>query len=237
LRRDTAFGSRATDNPYNFIEDNVNALSKISVATLLASAAVAASAGTYTSAGGAIPDNAPGGPLIVTFAVTEAGPLQLMDLTLTDLTHTWAGDLIVTLTSPNGTVSDIMRRPVVPPSTSTVGDSSNFGGTYRFIDTGADIGVALGGGTTAYILPSGDYMASTRAPATATNSNLMLNAIFAGTPVFGTWTLAISDNAALDTGTLGSATLNISAVPEAGTLAMFGLGLAGLAVGVRRRKA
>jgi len=46
----------------------------------------------------------------------------------------------------------------------------------------------------------------------------------------------VSGNASSDSGSLGSATLTVSAVPEASTLLMFGLGLAGVAA-LRRRKA
>lgn len=198
--------------------------------------AAAASAGSYTSTGGAIPDNAPLTPLIVTFAVTESGPLAALDLTLTGLTHTWIGDLIVTLTSPNATAVDILRRTTQTSNlaTSLTGSSANFAGNYRFIDTGANISTTLGSNTSTFNLPSGDYMASSRTVGTTSSAPLSLNTLFAGTPLLGNWVLTISDNASLDTGALVSATLNVSAVPEASTFLMFGLGLVGI-VALRRR--
>jgi subtilisin-like proprotein convertase family protein len=211
-------------------------LRKTLLAAALLGLVTAASAGAYTSPGGAIPDNLPGNPLLVTFNVIDVGPLASVDLTLTNLTHTWAGDLIVTLMAPNGTFADIMRRPTTAAApTSTVGDSTNFGGTYRFIDGGADLGAALTIGSTA-VVPGGDYGASSRIVGSTANFGVMLNTAFANTPLLGTWTLALSDNAGADFGALGSATLNVTAVPEASTLAMFGLGLAGIAA-LRRRKA
>jgi subtilisin-like proprotein convertase family protein len=188
----------------------------------LAGLSAAASAGVYTSPGGSIADNAPGSPLVVSFSVTDSGPLASLDVTLTGLTHTWAGDLVATLTAPNGTFANLMSRP----GTGTFGDSSDFGGTYRFIDGGADLVAGLAAGDGTFVLPSGDYQAT-----------VMLNDAFAGTPLLGTWTLSISDNAPGDLGALGSASLSVTAVPEASTFAMFGLGLLGVAALRRRQSA
>lgn len=197
----------------------------------LAIVAPAAFGSAFTMTGGPIPDNQPANPLVITFNVTDTGPVTGLDLTLTNLAHTWAGDLIVTLTAPGGTVADIMRRTTTV-ATSTVGDSTNFNGNYRFIDSGANLATALNALGDAANLASGDYAASTRtAVPGAASTNVSLNTIFNGVSAFGTWTLRISDNAALDTGTLGSATLNIIPAPGAVALA----GIAGLA-GIRRRR-
>lgn len=188
----------------------------------LASLSAAASAGVYTSPGGSILDNAPDSPLVVSFNVTEAGPLASLDVTLTGLTHTWAGDLIATLTAPDGTFANLMSRP----GTGTFGDSTDFGGDYRFIDGGADLVAGLTALPGTAVLPGGDYQAT-----------VLLNDAFASTSMLGTWTLAISDNALGDVGALGSASLSVTAVPEASTFAMFGLGLLGVAALRRRQSA
>jgi subtilisin-like proprotein convertase family protein len=206
----------------------------IASATLLA--ATGASAGVYTSPGGQIPDFPVINPLIVTFNVTETGPVAMLDLTLTGLAHTWAGDLLINLASPNGTSASIMRRPQgnnADPAL-TVGDDSWFGGNYRFIDSGASLGAALAA-PPANVVPSGDYQASIRT-VPGLNVPVLLNSTFGNTPVFGTWTLQVFDLGGGGTGSLGSASLSISAVPEPGTYALMILGLVGLAAVNRRRK-
>jgi subtilisin-like proprotein convertase family protein len=205
----------------------------------LAAAAVAVSAtvslgAAYTQPGGPIPDNQPGNPLTIVFSVTENETVTDLWVSLDSLAHTWAGDLIVTLTAPNGTLADIMRRPEDTSGFVATGDSSDFNGSYRFIDSGASLATGLAGGLSTFILPSGDYAASTRTSPTTGNVPVSLAGTFAGVPSLGDWTLRISDNASLDTGTLGSATLTLRGVPipEPTTLGL----LAGAAVlGLRRR--
>jgi subtilisin-like proprotein convertase family protein len=206
----------------------------IASAALLATAG--ASAGTSTASGGPIPDFPLISPLTLNFSVTETGPLAMVDLTLTGLAHTWAGDLLITLASPNGTVASIMRRPQAnngDPAL-TVGDDTWFGGSYRFIDSGASLGVALAG-PIGSVAPSGDYQASIRT-VPGFNVPVLLNATFANTSVFGTWTLQVFDLGGGGTGSLGSASLNVSVVPEPGTYALMMLGLVGLTAAARLRK-
>ena len=204
--------------------------SSVVVLAISALTASFASAALYTTVGGAIPDNAPAGPLVLSFVVTDPGAVANVNLTLTGLTHTWAGDIIATLKGPGGAPSaSIMTRPGSTTPTG-VGDSTNFGGTYRFIDSGADMNAALALLPDAGVLAGGDYKASfgTVSPI----QTVSLNTIFGGVTAAGTWTLSISDNAAADTGALGSATLSIT-VPEPATLsAIAGLSLAAL----RRRR-
>jgi subtilisin-like proprotein convertase family protein len=205
-------------------------------AIALAATPMLASAGTYLgSGGGAIPDNQPGNPLIITFNVTEVGAVNHVDLTLTGLTHTWIGDLIGTLSGPGGVVNaDIMRR--IGATTSTgVGDSTNVNGNYRFIDSGVDPVAAVAPLGDAAVLPSGDYWATTLGAATNAGTKVNLDAVFAAVGnAQGTWTLRLSDNAALDTGSITSATLNISTVPE--PMSIGAVGMIGAGLLVRRRR-
>jgi hypothetical protein len=204
-------------------------------AVVLAAAPMLASAGTYTSPGGLIPDNQPGNPLVITFNVTDVGLVQHVDLTLTGFNHTWVGDMIATLSGPGDVVSaDIMRRMGATTS-SGVGDSANFAGTYRFIDSGVDpVPIVAAQTATTFNLPSGDYWATTLGTVTNAGNKVTLNSVFATTLAPGTWTLRISDNAALDSGSFASATLNVVTIPEpvsAGVVGLIGAGLL-----IRRRR-
>jgi subtilisin-like proprotein convertase family protein len=207
-------------------------------AIAMAATPMLAAAGTYTSPGGAIPDNQPGNPLVITFNVTDVGSPTHVDLTMTGLTHSWAGDIIATLSGPGDVVSaDIMRR-LGATTSSGVGDSTNFGGNYRFIDTGVDPVPPLVALPDTGVLPSGDYWATTLGTSTASGNKVTLDAVFAGVGnAVGTWTLRISDNAGLDTGSLTSATLNVvtgGQTPEPTTIGVIGLVGAGLLVKRRR---
>lgn len=145
----------------------------------------------------AIPDNDPAGITV--------GPLQffpdgnvILDLVVDlGITHTFAGDLVVTLThnGPGGTQSvDLINRPGVPAS--TFGCAGNLNGTqtakYYF-------------GTN----PALEVLGETSCPADIAlqcyqvapeNANGLLQ--FRGLPKDGQWWLTVSDNASLDTGTL-----------------------------------
>lgn len=127
-----------------------------------------------------IPDNDASG---ITSVITVADTVTVFDSnTLVDITHTYIGDLIVTLTSPAGTVATLHNRQ--------------------------------GGG--------------------ADDINQTFNsAAFNGEVATGDWTLAVSDNAGIDTGTLNSWTLNLTGLGEASPqppVAGFSFAASGLAV-------
>jgi len=203
---------------------------------------IVASAALYTSPGGPIADSPgspnPGPPLVIPFVVTQLGTVSHVDLTLTGLTHSWAGDLVATLSGPGAApTADIMRK-LGASSSGSLGDSTNLGGNYRFIDTGVDPVpqlVALGSTVS---LPSGDYWATTLGTNTTSGNKVNLDSVFGGINATGTWTLTITDTAGGDTGSLTEATLNVvsagGAVPEPATIGA--LGLSGLGFLVRRRR-
>ena len=194
-----------------------------------------ASANIYTGPGGPIPDGAPGVPGVAMFTinVADAGTVGTFNnLTLTSFSHTWCGDVKITLTLPDLTVISIVDRIGVPTTPS--GDSSNYLGTYKFADSGftplvdGNIWSEAALGTTNYNLRSGTYAAS----GVGSGAQINLNALIAGKNITGDWKLTISDAAAFDVGTLASWSLDFGVIPAPGVVALFGL--VGL-VGGRRR--
>ncbi len=147
--------------------------------------------------------------------------------------HTWIGDLIMTLTDPNGTSHLIMQR--VGSATGTgAGDSSDFQGPYTFADLRHptppaniwDVAVAMVGGT----VPSDTYRTLDCCVNTPTEMNPVFQQVVSlsdtselfkkaetktvkvGMPdniVNGNWTLNISDNAGGDTGRVAAASLRV----------------------------
>src|SRR4029434_9321215 len=76
------------------------------------------------------------------------------------LTHSWSGDMTATITHGATTVT-LFERIGLPIADPAFGDSSNFGGFYRFSDAAAgDIWAAAASGGTNLTIPSGDYRPS-----------------------------------------------------------------------------
>src|SRR5262249_36335331 len=81
-------------------------------------------AGTV-SPGLAIPDSNTAG-VNSTFSVIGGSNYRLLRIDIDlNVTHTWIGDLVVTLTSPGGTVSTLVNRPGKGPSSSSPVNGSN----------------------------------------------------------------------------------------------------------------
>jgi len=198
-------------------------------------------AGTYTSPGGAMGDGSGGNggtPVIVPFVVTDLGNVVSVDITLTGLVHSWAGDVVATLSGPGGAPQPFIMRKAGSSTTNGVGDSSDFNGTYRFIDGGADPVAALVALGSTAALPSGDYFAYQLGLNTTTGNPVSLNTTFGGIAAAGNWTLTVTDTAGGDTGSFTSATLHVvtsgGAVPEPATISA--IGLAGVGLMARRRR-
>ena len=141
-----------------------------------------------------IPDYTGGQPGIATTSITinDAGTVNGLAVSVS-LTHTFVGDLIGTL--DNGSVQvDLFNRD---------GIGANLSGEYVFTDLATESFDDAGGGLN---LPAGRYAPS-----------LPLNA-FDGSPLAGTWTLTISDNAGIDIGTIDNFSIgSISVTDNCGT--------------------
>ncbi|MGE0637642.1 MAG: proprotein convertase P-domain-containing protein [Bacteroidia bacterium] len=146
----------------------------------------------------AITDNAPAG---IDYTITPTGlPGTALgtDYFLGSIcfqaSHSWVGDLKVTLTSPNGTPVVLFDRPGVPAS--TFGCSGNDMNVTFIPGTGTELeGVC--NGTVPTI--SGSFTAFNGAD---------LNALNDGSDPNGTWILNVSDNGAGDVGTISGLVFN-----------------------------
>ena len=162
----------------------------------------AAPAGTTTSFTNNTPVGIPTGPAVVTstLIVTGAGA-QIGKVTLlTNLTHTFAADLDITITSPAGTV-------VTLTTDNGAGNDNVFNGTLWDDD-------ANPAGQVPYVTNSGlvtdhPYVNLTVASPLVPEEAL---AAFIGEDPNGTWTVTISDDLAGDGGSLDSWTLNITTI-------------------------
>jgi|GEM_PF-1226301 len=157
-----------------------------------------------------IPDNDPGGASS-SIVITDSGQIEDLDLVLSDINHTWLGDVIITLTHEDSNTSwNITNR-----AGQLEGGDENFGfdidldGSYTIDDESTSGSfhdqISFEGG----LLPPGDY------------NSLGSLSNFDGLDVAGTWTLLISDNAAGDTGELGSWSLLVETPDEASTGLVF----------------
>ncbi|MEY3231562.1 MAG: hypothetical protein RL689_1651 [Planctomycetota bacterium] len=125
-----------------------------------------------------IPDSAGGipGTASTSITITDAGTVSGLAVSVS-LTHTWSADLIGTL--DNGSVFvDLFNRD---------GGAANLSGEYVFTDLANTTWDAQ---ATGFAIPAGRY-----------TPTLALNA-FDGSPLAGTWTLTITDNAGADFGTI-----------------------------------
>ncbi|MCU0688914.1 MAG: hypothetical protein MUE97_04135 [Phycisphaerales bacterium] len=219
--------------------------------TVLAVAALAgmAQADVYTGGtGGNIADattsNSVAGAGVSTFtllASNAANPTisSFNSLTIT-MGHSWAGDLVMTLTSPSGAVADIVVRPGVTSAT-TFGTGTNFGSssgstpgtaTYTFVQSGG--ANLLPAPATGFYAPGSYNILSAVTPTVvAPGASGLGYSVFNGLDVNGTWTLTIRDLGVTDVGSVVDWSMDITTVPTPGAAALLGLG--GLVAGRRRR--
>ncbi|MBX2928195.1 MAG: lamin tail domain-containing protein [Saprospiraceae bacterium] len=145
-----------------------------------------------------IPNN---GSISSTINVAATANITELKCVTVNMTHTFTGDLAVTLTHVNsGTAVQLFRR--VNAVGSGFGENSNLDGSYTFCATGAsfaDAGLAL---STSEIIPPGVYAQSSASGQTVPPENFNTYANFTGLNVNGDWTLQIADYAIADIGTL-----------------------------------
>lgn len=197
---------------------------------LFAAAAYAVPVSVSTTVNAPIPDNNTTG-LSSTATVVNTGALSAINVSVA-LTHTWVGDLTVTLSHGANTVI-LMKRPGATTPTA-VGDSTNLnsGSPLNFSDAGTEIefNIGMGCGTSDVVGVTSGCMNLSFIP------NMPL-AVFLSDEASGAWVLKVTDTAADDLGTFANWTLNLdveprNSVPVPATLALLGIGAAGI---LRRR--
>ncbi len=172
-------------------------------------------AATFPGSGtGAIPDRGSAGcgppagaPLDITFNVTglSGAPTDVsLDMTAT---HSWVGDLDVSLIAPGGAPSFVIFGSTGSTTATGCGSASDLGATYTFNNTGVATWWSL-----ANPFPAGTYRTTTIGDAPSGGTATDLNAAFAGVAnPNGTWTLRVTDAGGGDIGSVSAANLTITA--------------------------
>ncbi|MBI4891353.1 MAG: proprotein convertase P-domain-containing protein [Acidobacteria bacterium] len=220
---------------------------RIAFLAIIALAVASGATISASGAGGAIPDcvigvgalncdQGPGTPGLFqsTINIAAAGSILAagnnLTLTLTEMSHTWLGDLQMSLEHVGFGGATFLFRPGANINTDT-GYGTNLSGTYRFNNnfTGNPW-------TSTTTLPAGDYYPT---GASYSSAETPFSDFFNGQIVAGDWRLTIRDLNDMDTGSLGSWSLDIetpSEIPEpAQVLPLLGALLAG-AWRLRRRQ-
>lgn len=203
----------------------------IAVACCVSATALRADITDNSGAGFTIPDLVGGVPGQDSSSIVIGANEIISDVevTLFGASHTWIGDLNVTI-SNGSTTADLLIRTGRTGGTGS-GDSSNIGADYTFSDDGGDFWAAAAGAGGDDVIAGGDYFATT-----TDGAPVSLASLFAGQSTAGTWTLTISDNAGGDTGAINGwgITLTSTAIPEPGMIGL--LSVAGLGLVARRRR-
>ena len=146
----------------------------------------------------------------VNIPVSGTGNITVIGMTVTAwLDHTWVGDLVLKLLSPDNTVVTLMSRPGVIESSddgtsaSGAGDSSNLLSTFpvTFADGGPKSAEAMGSTLIDSQVVCRDDAACTYDPNNGAAAAGKLSA-FIGKPLLGTWRFCAGDAGMGDTGTI-----------------------------------
>jgi len=227
-------------------------------AATIAIALPTVSAQEFVGAGANIPDftdaNGPG-TAISTITITESESVTIEDLSvcIDGLSHTWAGDLIATIThtdtnnvNTTATLFNRIGRGEFPGD----GDASNFEGDYEIASTGAAIWEESANGSSGngnqgtiddeFVISPGRYANSNFVGFdnnTSPNpSPISLAAIFGGRSSEGIWTIRFTDNDENDIGSFDSTSVKFVAVPEPGTYGLMAVASVGGFFYMRRKK-
>lgn len=144
----------------------------------------------------AIPDGSAAGVTAIINAPGSTGIISDLDVRI-NANHTWVGDLIFRVTSPDGSMVTLLDRPGIPPG--FFGNSSNLNGSYLFDDDAMASFPEAAGGTDV-------------APGSYRSADAL--AVVNGEMGAGDWTLFVSDNAGLDFGQINFWELILTTLPS-----------------------
>ena len=172
---------------------------------------------TFTGVGGAIPDGT--GASFTSTATVTGFPYQLNSVnnitvtltfgTTTPTEHTWAGDIVATLTSPCGTSVTLLNQ-------------IGLNGTYIY-GTDADLNGAYTFSASATSTPPPSYGGNNIATGTYLPNESFTD--FLNCTLNGTWTLTVTDVAAPDDGNLTNWSISLSSPAYNNTVSFSGPGI------------
>ena len=168
--------------------------------------------------------------ILVDVAANET--ISDVELIIGGLEHTRASDLTILLTAPAPNSGSFLSA-ISSPRFGESGGDANFSGDYTFSDDGGDLWSVMAPLGTNDTIATGDYFASLNDGSPGDG----FATTFGGLSTVGTWEINISDSSDGEIGSLEFVTLNFTstAVPEPGAMAVLGLG--GLILIARRRRA
>lgn len=168
---------------------------------------------------GAIPDNDPNGRFVSFNTAGFQGPVGHVRVSM-NLTHSFVGDLRVTLFSPGLSGQLVLFSRAGYKRSTNPGAGANLSGNYVFDDQlGVDLWSTIAPLSTSQDVPQGAYRTSTAGAPSVSDAggcSTRLDLAFGGlnpAQAGGTWTLRIVDAANGDVGTINSATLTLEAAP------------------------
>ncbi len=195
--------------------------------------------GTYVPDGTCtiIDDDTYDGSIGTMACLSVPGADLIIDGVTVDLSmnHSWAGDLVVKVVSPEGTVSTMMSRPdfaePADDGTGCCGDSSDLVETapFTFDNAAGDSAEAMGTtiGATEFVCQDDGICSYSPFPDMGPGVDL---SDFNGENGAGTWMVCVGDSAAGDTGDICSATVNISGTPPTNLIDVPTMSYSGLAL-------